>query len=261
MNLRSLISKKIIALFIIIAAPALTLATAGWYITGANNKKNQSSEKLPNKTIDKASYDINSPSSYSVLVNKGRRLPSAYQPKDLIIPNVPLRSSDTSAEMKLRAEAARSLESMFLKASKAGLNLLLVSGHRSYSSQAAIYNRNVKNDGTEKTDMTSARPGHSEHQTGLAADIGAKSRTCELDICFGNTPEGRWLAADAHKYGFIVRYAEGKSSLTGYDFEPWHLRYVGKDLAGALQAAGKTMEEFFGLPAYSTYAKDPQQLN
>ena len=124
-----------------------------------------------------------------------------------------------------------------------GFNLKVISGFRSYSSQKSTYNGWVNKYGQAKADTLSARPGHSEHQTGLAADINS------LNQSWGNTDEGKWLNNNCYKYGFIIRYPYGKDDITGYIYEPWHIRYVGKDLAEKLYNDGNwiTLEEYFGI--------------
>lgn len=219
-----------------------------------------SSEPSRQEIFDKQQHSTDRANSLWTVVNKGRKLPSGYFPNDLTSPSVPLRFAAGSPEMKLQPEASQAIERLFAEAKSQDLQLLLVSGYRSYSSQAAIYDRNVKQDGLAKADATSARAGHSEHQTGLAADVGTRSRTCELDKCFGTIAEGKWLAINAHKFGFIIRYQDGKREQTGYDYEPWHLRYVGVELAVEINRSSQTLEQFFGLPANSSYPKTPQTL-
>lgn len=204
----------------------------------------------------KSQYSLNDPASLWVLVNKGRKLPSDYAPKSLVAPAVTKRFSVAL----LRYDAAAKLEALFEAAAQSNLKFLLVSGYRSYSTQTSVYAGYVGRDGQTAADTYSARPGHSEHQTGLAADVGSVSRTCELDQCFGDTAEGQWLAANSYKYGFVVRYQEGKEKLTGYTYEPWHLRFVGVELAEQIQNSGQTLEQFFGLPAYPTYPTTPLLL-
>ncbi len=111
------------------------------------------------------------------------------------------------------------------------------------------YGREVARLGKAGADRLSARPGFSEHQTGLAADIGATDgNLCQLDDCFGTTASGRWLADNVARFGFIVRYTKANRKITGYDPEPWHIRYVGKALARQMQVEGiDTLEEFFGV--------------
>jgi D-alanyl-D-alanine carboxypeptidase len=108
--------------------------------------------------------------------------------------------------------------------------------------------------GQAEADRTSARPGYSEHQTGLAFDVEVSGGKCHLEKCLGETPDGKWVAANAYKYGFIVRYPEGKENVTGYDYEPWHLRYVGTDLASEMHTKSvQTLEEFFNISGGKNY--------
>jgi len=124
-----------------------------------------------------------------------------------------------------------------------GLNIWLASGFRSYSVQNYLYNSYIARDGVEAADTYSARPGHSEHQTGLAFDLNSVSSA------FAYTDEGKWIKDNCYRYGFIIRYPEGKESITGYMYESWHLRYVGKELAEKLYNNGDwiTLEEYFGI--------------
>ncbi|MCR5787765.1 MAG: D-alanyl-D-alanine carboxypeptidase family protein [Bacilli bacterium] len=130
----------------------------------------------------------------------------------------------------------------------AGFDIRIGSGFRSYSSQKTIYNNYVKRDGQAKADTYSARAGHSEHQTGLAIDICASGYNC-ITSSFNGTPPANWLSENAYKYGFILRYPEGKTNETGYKFESWHFRYVGKDLASKVYNGGDwiTLEAFYGI--------------
>ena len=143
----------------------------------------------------------------------------------------------------LTAETLAAFEEMQAAAAAEGLSLQIVSGFRTYATQANLYTRYVRRDGAAEAETYSARPGFSEHQTGLAMDINM------ADSSFAETPEGRWLAEHAAEYGFILRYPEGKSEVTGYIFEPWHFRYVGRDLAEQLYNQGEwlSLEEYFGL--------------
>ncbi len=136
---------------------------------------------------------------------------------------------------------------MFAAAAKDGNQLLLASGYRSEGLQRTLYNGYVQKEGQAAADRSSAKPGTSEHQTGLAADVGAASRKCEIEVCFGDMPEGEWLANHASHYGFIIRYPQGKEAVTGYEYEPWHIRYVGVALATELLPTQQTMEEFFSI--------------
>ncbi len=207
------------------------------------------------KSFDKKQLSNDDPNSIWVIVNKLRPLqPKSFAPSDLRTPKVALRSNSSNAEMKMRDQAASALEQMFAAAKQANINLLLASGYRSYGLQVSVYNRNVATLGQTEADNQSARPGFSEHQTGLAVDIGAASRTCEIQSCFADTIEGKWVAANANQFGFVVRYQNGSKSVTGYMYEPWHLRYVGTELTNELKRLNNpTLEAFFGLPAAPNY--------
>lgn len=215
----------------------------------------QSSEEKASKqhTFNKNANSTTDPASLWVIVNKHKALPSAYVPSNLRNPNVPLRLDAGSPEMKLRDEAATASETMVADAKREGINLMLVSGYRSFADQQAVYQSFVAQDGQAKADATSARPGHSEHQTGLAADFGTIDRKCELETCFGDTNAAKWLVTHAPKYGFILRYPKGSQHIVGYEYEPWHFRYVGKDLAAEVNRTNKTLEEFFGLEPAPSY--------
>ncbi len=202
--------------------------------------------------FNKQLYSTEDPASIWFIVNKQRALAANYVPAKLRQPAVRVRVSGSN-EMLLRDDAASAVEKLVSGAQTAGINLMLVSGYRSYGLQQSVYNGNVSRQGQAEADKTSARPGHSEHQTGLAADLGTTSRFCELDTCFGQTPEGRWLAAHAHEYGFIIRYPDNMQSVVGYSYEPWHVRYVGPELAAEMDKTGQVMEQFFGLPNAPDY--------
>jgi len=203
-------------------------------------------------SFDKSHYSLDDPTSMWVVVNKLRPLsPKEYVPTDLVVPTVPTRVSG----MQVRQAAATALQSLFAAAEQNGTALKLSSGYRSYGYQVNLYNGYVKSEGQASADAQSARPGFSEHQTGLAADVGPASGGCNVDQCFGQTAAGKWLAANAYKYGFIIRYPEGLTAVTGYTYEPWHVRYVGTELATEMHAQGvQTLEQFFGLPAAPDYS-------
>ncbi|HWI63311.1 MAG TPA: D-alanyl-D-alanine carboxypeptidase family protein [Symbiobacteriaceae bacterium] len=184
--------------------------------------------------------------SITVLVNKRFRLPADYRPADLVVPNVPFIFKEADDKRLMRKEAAQALETLFAAAKQAGIHLAGVSGFRSYETQQALYSYYVKVQGEETASRYSAQPGHSEHQTGLAMDVSGSTGKCAADDCFADTPEADWLAKHAHEYGFIIRYPKGKESITGYAYEPWHLRYVGTALSKQVAAAGVTLEEQFG---------------
>ncbi len=198
--------------------------------------------------FNKKRFSNSEPASMWVVVNKHRALsPATYIPADLVTPNVPVRVPGNDS-MQLRRESATALERMFIGAKADELDLMLSSGYRSFQFQTSLYGSYVTNSSATEADKTSARPGYSEHQTGLAADIEPLSQKCDVDVCFATTPEGIWLAANAYKYGFILRYTKDKLPVTGYSYEPWHVRYVGIDLTNELHKQKiTTLEEFFGL--------------
>lgn len=129
------------------------------------------------------------------------------------------------------------------KQQKNGINLKIGSAYRSYEYQTNLFNSNANRYGAEITNQTIARPGHSEHQLGLAVDIVAKSGACYIETCFENLKEGEWLENNAHNFGFILRYPKNKESITGYSYEPWHFRYVGTELSKALYESNLTLDE------------------
>lgn len=188
----------------------------------------------------------------SWVVNKRRPLsPRDYVPPNLVFPNVKLRVPGNES-MRIRNDAGTAIEQLFAAAQSAGHDPMFSSGYRSYSYQVTLYNSYVTSQGQAEADKQSARPGYSEHQTGLAFDI-CNAGNCKLEQAFGSTPLGQWVAAHAHEYGFTIRYKNGMEHITGYIYEPWHLRYVGTDLATQLFQSGKTLEEHFGLPAAPNY--------
>lgn len=209
----------------------------------------KSSSKNTSTVFNKKQNSIDKPGSIWWIVNKKRSLPSGYAPSNIAAPNVTLRLDKTTEEMKIRSDIATNIETMFIAANKQGINLLFASGFRSQSSQDVLYKSYVAKDGQAAADRYSARPGTSEHQTGLAFDVCVSGTSCNLDSTFADTPAGTWIAQNAHTFGFIVRYPNGKEAITGYQYEPWHLRYVGSNLANELRKKNQTMEEFFGLAA------------
>lgn len=198
----------------------------------------------PTPSFDKSRFSTTNPASPWVVVNKQHPLePINYVPADLV---------SIGNGQHMRAEAASALQHMFADAKSAGLTLTAASGYRSYATQVATYNSEVKAYGQAKADSESARPGYSEHQTGWAVDIAGGG--CYIQDCFGVTTEGKWAAANAYKYGFILRYSADGASITGYRAETWHFRYVGTALAQELQRSGViTLEQFFGISGGMEY--------
>lgn len=157
-----------------------------------------------------------------LIANKTYPLPSTYNPGVDPVANA-------------------ALQEMFAAAKVDGYELFVKSGFRSYSTQKSLYNNYVARDGVAEADRYSARAGHSEHQTGLAFDIN------KTNASFTGSPEANWLAANCYKYGFIIRYPEGKESITGYIYEPWHIRYLGVEIATAVYNSGLCLEEYLGI--------------
>ena len=188
---------------------------------------------------------IAQPADIAVLVNKQNKLPEEYNPADLVYPDVRFIFSEKVDKRKMRQEAATALENMFKAAEDDSILLAGVSAYRSHSTQKTLFDRYVKRDGLEKAKTYSAFPGTSEHETGLAIDVSGREGKCAAADCFADTKEALWLEEHAHEYGFIIRYLKGKEEITGYQYEPWHLRYVGKDLAAELDESGETLEEYF----------------
>ncbi len=211
------------------------------------NNTQTSSEEAEAVEFDKTKYSLKAQDSLWLVVNKQRPISTEYVPVDLVDVNVNKRTDKSAEELMLRQEAAKALEQLFAGASNSQLLLLMGSAYRSASLQNSYYTNYVASYGQAEADKFSAKPGTSEHQTGLAADISTADRSCYLEVCFADTTEGKWLAKNAHKYGFIVRYQDGKEAVTGYQYEPWHIRYVGKELADEMYKTNQVMEEFFEL--------------
>ena len=179
--------------------------------------------------------------SITVLINKELGLPQDFIPANLIKTDLPV--SPGCYYSFIREDVHDALEAMFEAALHDGFELWFHSGYRSFAAQKMIYENYVKRYGQAKTDIMSAKPGHSEHQSGLAVDITSSSSTGTFAVKFGDSKEGDWVAQHAHEFGFIVRYPEDKTAITGYMYEPWHLRYVGVQLAAKLFNSGKVLEE------------------
>lgn len=157
-----------------------------------------------------------------LVVNKTYTLPADYAPG-------------------VNAEAKAAFEKMQADAAEEDLNIYISSGYRSYEYQAGLYQRYVDKDGKAEADRYSARPGHSEHQTGLAFDLNT------IDNSFAETKEGKWVLQNCYKYGFIIRYPADKEDVTGYMWEPWHIRYLGVETAKAVYDSGLCLEEYLGI--------------
>jgi D-alanyl-D-alanine carboxypeptidase len=185
------------------------------------------------------------PTSITVFVNKEYDLPKDYKPENMVTPDVVFNLITYDERTLMRPEAAVALEKLFNAAKRDGIILYGISGFRSYERQYKIFTNNIVNKGKKYTLRYSAVPGTSEHQTGLAIDVSAKSLDYKLSSNFASSPEGLWLAENAHNYGYIIRYPEGNEKITGYAFEPWHIRYLGKGLATYLYTNELTLEEYY----------------
>ncbi|MCU1512325.1 MAG: peptidase [Arthrobacter sp.] len=187
------------------------------------------------------------------MVNKHRPLaPATFKPADLVRPAVRLAVAGEAS--LLNSTTAAAAEKMFAAAATAGVTLTLASGYRSYVTQAATYNGYARAQGQPAADTASARPGYSEHQTGWAFDIGDGSGADSFTPQFAQQPAAVWAQANAHVFGFVVRYPWMLHGITGYYYEPWHLRYIGPEAATEMKNRGiGTLEEYFGLEAAPAY--------
>lgn len=222
-----------------------------------------SEQEIPAKTLAFSSFEAtrlatNIGGSDLVLVNKQRPLnPLDYQPVNLR----KMKSSDSldnSRGLELADQAATALEVLAkeMKAEGAG-KLFVNSAFRSYEYQEDLFKSKTRQYGLAGALIRSAKAGHSEHQTGLAVDVSVPAQGCAIMQCFGNTIGGKWLAANAWRYGFIIRYEEDTTSTTGYTYEPWHLRFVGKQVAKLYTESGiQTLEDFWGYPAAEFYLEE-----
>lgn len=178
---------------------------------------------------------VQDPGSYLMVVNKKHPLPRTFAPTDLVNLTVP-----QIEKSQLRREPAKALSQLFIDAKADGVMLTVASGYRSYDYQKQLYDEYVAKNGKVVAADLSALPGYSEHQSGLAVDIDPLAPTTV------NTAQS-WLAKNAWHYGFIIRYTPGKDAVTGYQYEPWHIRYVGSPMAKLLTHLGVTLEEFYGV--------------
>ncbi|WP_454856358.1 M15 family metallopeptidase [Promicromonospora soli] len=195
---------------------------------------------VPAPGIDLTAHSTSDPASPWVVVNKRAPLdPLDYEPE-----------LTTVRGYLVRPDAAGDLTALLEAADADGVHLTLRSAYRGYPKQAAVYEDWVAQLGRAEADAVSARPGHSEHQTGIAVDLGSSTRSsCDFEQCFGETVEGRWVAEHSAEFGFIVRYTPENHTVTGYAPEPWHVRWVGRELAAHMRATGvTTLEEVFDVP-------------
>ncbi len=229
----------------------------------SSNNKGSSEQKTPNSNSTRGHIEkgllagttyidsdgkviVKNPDDLLVLVNKYRNLPADYKPKDLVIPNVRFAFQGMDEKKYMRKEAAKALEELFKAAEEEGIYLYAVSGFRSYGRQKFLFEYRAARNGFEEANKLTAYPGQSEHQTGLAMDVNCKAYGTNLKESFSQTPEGIWIKNNAHRFGFILRYPKGAEHITGYSYEPWHIRYVGKQVANEIYERGITFEEYMG---------------
>ena len=195
-----------------------------------------------NLNLDKEVYTDTIPSTNLdtnyLLVNKFNYLDSNYIPNNLEL----LDNSYAKSGIYLVKEAKDNIERLIDQAKEDGMNIRVISAYRSYTYQENLYNNYVKNDGVELADTYSARPGYSEHQTGLVVDL---TRAYDNFNNFENTDEYNWMIENAANYGFILRYPKDKEDITTYSFEAWHYRYVGVELAQKIKASNLTFDEYY----------------
>jgi D-alanyl-D-alanine carboxypeptidase len=195
------------------------------------------------------------PESSWIVVNKQNPLnPIDYVPKDLVAPQFPVLNANPYGR-KLRKEASKAAYKLAMAMKAAGKGSLVIqSAYRSYDEQKTIHARQLEKYGLATGEALAARPGYSEHQTGWAMDVSARGQGCQIRVCFGQTKAGRWLAGNAWRFGFIIRYPSEAMEVTGYQYEPWHLRFVGLGLATVMhEDKVRVLEKFFGYPSAPNY--------
>ena len=203
----------------------------------------------PAQTESHIPEDLDSPDSLTVIVNKQRHLPADYEPTDL----VELSAEFSSGSQLLRQEAAEAAHAMFEAAQQDGISLTAISAYRSYDYQVELYDTYVRQYGAATTNHMSARPGYSEHQTGLSLDVDTPDGQHTLKQSFGDTAAGQWVAEHAPDFGFVIRYPEDEHDYTGFQYEPWHLRYFGEQYAQHIAEHSGVAEREFALDPAPDY--------
>ena len=214
--------------------------------TNKSNEKDSSAIEKPDTTPETPAKPEQQPDENGYLPNQTLPTEPTYI-KGILLANkiYPLPSTFAPEE---NPEARQALNQMLAAAKQQGFDLVAFSGYRSFEYQTTLYNNYVKRDGQAAADRYSARPGYSEHQTGLAFDIGERGKEdVWLTEEFGETPAGQWLFAHAQEYGFILRFPQNKEAITGYMYESWHYRYVGNDIANEIAKQSMTLEEYLGV--------------
>jgi len=182
---------------------------------------------------------------FLLLVNKTHPLDENYKPDDLTDIKYYAEDRDAAARF-MRKEPTEQFHKLVEAAKEEGYTIVTTTAYRSYGFQKVLWDNYVKKHGEAEANTFSARPGQSEHQTGLCTDVSSPSVNYQLTTDYADTAEGKWLAEHAHEYGFIIRFPLGKEDITGYQFEPWHIRYVGQPAADEIYEKGLTLEEYLG---------------
>ncbi|MCD5341610.1 M15 family metallopeptidase [Arthrobacter sp. AK04] len=229
------------------ATPTPEITTAAPATEAAAPAEPSPSDALPRQ------FSLADPASPWLVVNKHRPLvPADYVPADLVSPSIAMTASGEAA--LLNSTTAAAAETMFAAAARDGVAMVLASGYRSYGTQVATYNGYVAARGQADADTASARPGYSEHQTGWAFDIADGNGVCGFQPCFADQPAAVWAKTNGPRFGFVVRYPWMFHTITGYYYEPWHLRYIGVEAATDMVSRGiNTLEEYFGAEAAPGY--------
>ena len=238
------------------SSPAAVTATPTPEFTTAAPTTEPAAPAAPSPSTSAAlprQFSLTAPASPWLIVNKHRPLaPADYVPADLVRPAVAMTASGEAS--LLNSTTAAAAEAMFAAAARDGVAMVLASGYRSYATQVATYNGYVASRGQADADTASARPGYSEHQTGWAFDIADGNGVCGFQPCFADQPAAVWAKANGHRFGFVVRYPWMFHPITGYYYEPWHLRYIGVEAATDMANRGiNTVEEYFGVEAAPGY--------
>lgn len=226
---------------------AIALAEAHKTAKAEDEIANSDAEKAAKKEEEKAAKEEaakkEEEKSKILLVNKKNPIVKDYKPADLVAPNIPFASVANPMVENVTKDVAVELENMFEDAKKDGITLLGVSAYRSYEYQVQVFNDSIRAYGLEHSKKYVAQPGQSEHQTGLSIDI-LSNEYSSLDEGFENTKAFDWLMKNMRNYGFILRYPKGKEDITGYNYEAWHIRYVGVDAAREIAEKNITLEEY-----------------
>ncbi|MEI8216674.1 MAG: M15 family metallopeptidase [Eubacteriales bacterium] len=226
-------------IMLIIIAIYLTLTHKNVVNNGTDNDNESNTQTQGEKASEIAGNE-----DMLILANKTNELAQNYKPSDLSRVNAYASGRDDSTRY-MRKEASDSMNKMLEDVKASGMDIVITTAYRSYNLQKIIFENNVKKSGSiEEANKTSAKPGQSEHQTGLAADLSSSKLDFELDTKFGELDEGKWISENSWKYGFILRYPKDKTEITGYSYEPWHVRYVGKEFAKFIKDNNLTLEEF-----------------